>query len=189
MSSIVAAEPVCSLVDMQHAIRFAVHLRPPSKIFLQGEDGAATAHVTRHSKGCSCRKSNCLKKYCECFQAGICCASTCRCKDCRNYDGSEQLLAVMRREDVDTTTRHAQGVRLSSPAPAEADLQLSQPWHHALMYMVFLSLCCDTISAQRLCMVILCLIKHSSCRCLMENGREMVLGLVPQFQDHTSTML
>eukprot|EP00892_Ulva_mutabilis_P009636 jgi/Ulvmu1/7044/UM033_0104.1 len=101
----------------------------------QGEDGAATAHVTRHSKGCSCRKSNCLKKYCECFQAGICCASTCRCKDCRNYDGSEQLLAVMRREDVDTTTRHTQGMsdgkRARNGARPGAPVQGSHQ-HHAL---------------------------------------------------------
>jgi protein lin-54 len=78
---------------------------------VQGEDGAMTTQITRHSKGCSCRKSNCLKKYCECFQAGICCAKTCRCKDCRNFQGSEQLLAVMRREDQDATHRNSQSVR------------------------------------------------------------------------------
>lgn len=69
---------------------------------MQGEDGAVTTQVTRHSKGCSCRKSNCLKKYCECFQAGICCAPTCRCKDCKNFEGSEALMAVMRREDLES---------------------------------------------------------------------------------------
>lgn len=48
--------------------------------------GAEVTDMAKHYKGCACKRSGCLKKYCECFQAGIACSGHCKCTDCKNLD-------------------------------------------------------------------------------------------------------
>ncbi|XP_045500770.1 protein lin-54 homolog, partial [Colias croceus] len=40
--------------------------------------------VRRHNKGCNCKRSGCLKNYCECYEARIACTAMCKCVGCRN---------------------------------------------------------------------------------------------------------
>ncbi|KAF8713472.1 hypothetical protein HU200_028249 [Digitaria exilis] len=52
-----------------------------------GEDPNNTPASARHKRGCNCKKSSCLKKYCECYQGGVGCSSNCRCESCKNTFG------------------------------------------------------------------------------------------------------
>ena len=44
---------------------------------------------------CNCKKSNCLKNYCECFQFGLKCTYSCGCVDCKNRNLLEKKLFLV----------------------------------------------------------------------------------------------
>lgn len=95
--------------ERQRAIRNCLERNPNAfrpKIG-KGKD-AGESSVRKHTKGCNCKRSGCLKNYCECYEAKIACSSNCKCIGCRNIEDSMEK----------------KNVRLATPLPEAAQLQV-----------------------------------------------------------------
>lgn len=85
--------------DRQKAIKACLDRNPEAfkpKIG-KGKEGESDR---RHSKGCNCKRSGCLKNYCECYEAKIMCSSICKCVGCKNFEESPERKTLMHLADA-----------------------------------------------------------------------------------------
>ena len=79
----------CSCNDCQNLPRYdAVRNEAILEILAKNRNA-----FNKQSNPCKCKNSFCLKKYCDCFAAGRRCESSCKCINCKNYDGCEAPMA------------------------------------------------------------------------------------------------
>ena len=70
-----------------------------------------------HLNGCHCKKSNCLKKYCECFSGTVFCSDKCRCFECKN-NASGTIINHNQNNNSATTTPNVVPKAIFNPIPA-----------------------------------------------------------------------
>lgn len=56
-------------------------------------------------KPCNCKKSKCIKLYCDCFKSGSYCTKECFCVDCMNHPQYEHLLKHLEEKNVKRQTK------------------------------------------------------------------------------------
>lgn len=75
---------------------------PIDATILQGHDkmlpttSTVTPEQNKYSrqltKGCKCKRSRCLKRYCECYGEGVMCGAACGCVGCENATRTQHKL-------------------------------------------------------------------------------------------------
>ncbi|ESQ47582.1 hypothetical protein EUTSA_v10020174mg [Eutrema salsugineum] len=141
-------------IESRNPLAFAPKvIRNSDSIMDASDDASKTPASARHKRGCNCKKSNCLKKYCECYQGGVGCSINCRCEGCKNAFGRKEdsLLAIMeskQEEDRQTYEKRTAKIQHNSDLSKEVEEQnprSDQPstplptYRHLVVHQPFLS--------------------------------------------------
>ncbi|XP_043490437.1 protein lin-54 homolog isoform X2 [Polistes fuscatus] len=107
-------------VERQRAIKSCLERNPNAFRPKIGKGRETGDDIRRHNKGCNCKRSGCLKNYCECYEAKIPCSGNCKCIGCRNIE--EPTLEKKSLKDL----ADAAEVRTAQLTLNKAKLQLSE---------------------------------------------------------------
>uniref|UniRef100_A0A7E4V8U2 CRC domain-containing protein n=1 Tax=Panagrellus redivivus TaxID=6233 RepID=A0A7E4V8U2_PANRE len=99
-----------------------------------------------HQKGCHCKKSNCLKNYCECYEAKVACTSRCKCRCCRNTEADRQVRFSDRFIAINNFGR-------MSPTSEDDDTPYEPDLPQNLRTQVYYYLTDDVVEATTMCLM------------------------------------
>ena len=89
---------LCECVECRNDPLHAAKQRQARGVILRRNPIAFQAKVhklhgnRRHTRGCKCQRSRCVKRYCECYREGMQCSSDCACIECCNGKASFSVL-------------------------------------------------------------------------------------------------
>uniref|UniRef100_A0A0D3HWJ4 UBC core domain-containing protein n=1 Tax=Oryza barthii TaxID=65489 RepID=A0A0D3HWJ4_9ORYZ len=77
---------------------------------------------------CTCKKSGCLKKYCDCYQGGAGCSINCKCDDCKNPYG-RKVGVILDGKNIlaGPTPNERNGTEADSSDDEEDDYYMNRP--------------------------------------------------------------
>uniref|UniRef100_A0A182YE56 CRC domain-containing protein n=1 Tax=Anopheles stephensi TaxID=30069 RepID=A0A182YE56_ANOST len=88
--------------ERQKAIRSTLERNPNAFKPKIGSIGSTDDGTRLHTKGCNCKRSGCLKNYCECYEGKIPCSSNCKCVGCRNTENFDMVYEYYSSNDAST---------------------------------------------------------------------------------------
>ncbi|XP_039130132.1 protein tesmin/TSO1-like CXC 2 isoform X1 [Dioscorea cayenensis subsp. rotundata] len=121
-------------IESRNPLAFAPKVIRPSDPDQEiGEELNKTPASARHKRGCNCKKSSCLKKYCECYQGGVGCSVSCRCEGCKNAFGRKDGSLPIEDEEFEQEEEQ-KDANLNVSDGLDAGEQSADPTNDELQY-------------------------------------------------------